>query len=283
MSAKVYQGLSFPQYAAIRAVNASLLKRVAGGSPLHGLEYLQSGGGEDTYSRMELRAVHALALEGEAAFRRGYAVWEGSRRGQAWLDFETQQIGAGRTIITSAERARAQARAAALLAHPVAGPMLRHEDAIPEVTATWTDKATGLPCKARLDLWIDAEAGVTIADLKTWGSTDPLSVSREIARQLVHLQLAHYAEAVEAVTGVKPTEAAVIVVEDKAPHDVGVYLLTMGGGLDIGRALWRRTMATWAEATRSGVYPGRIPEPYDIILPAWAEEDTDTEGDADGT
>jgi hypothetical protein len=283
VSAKVYQGLSFPQYAAIRAVNASLLKRVAGGSPLHGLEYLQSGGGEDTYSRMELRAVHALALEGEAAFRRGYAVWEGSRRGQAWLDFETQQIGAGRTIITSAERARVQARAAALLAHPVAGPMLRHEDARPEVTVVWTDEVTGLPCKARLDLWVDAEIGVTIADLKTWGSTDPLSVSREIAKQLVHLQLAHYAEAVEAVTGVKPTEAAVIVVEDKAPHDVGVFQLTMGGGLDIGRALWRRTMATWAEATRSGVYPGRIPEPYDIILPAWAEEDTDTEGDADGT
>jgi hypothetical protein len=283
VSARVHQGLSFPQYDAIRAVNASLLKRVAGGSPLHGLHYLRDGGGPDTHSRMELRAVHALALEGEAAFRRGYAVWEGHRRGQAWLDFETQQIGAGRTVLTSAERARVQARAAALLAHPVAGPLLRHADARPEVTVVWTDEVTGLPCKARIDLWVDAEAGVIIADLKTWGSTDPLSVSREIAKQLVHLQLAHYAEAVKALTGVYPTEAAVIVVEDKAPHDVGVFQLTMGGGLDIGRALWRRTRATWAEATRSGVYPGRIPDPYDIILPAWAEEDTDTEGDADGT
>jgi hypothetical protein len=281
VTALVHQGLSFPQYAAIRGVNASLLKRVAGGSPLHGLHYLREGGGPDTHSRMELRATHALALEGEAAFRRGYAVWEGARRGQAWLDFEAQQLATGRTVLTSAERARVQARAAALLAHPVAGPMLRHEDARPEVTVVWTDAATGLPCKARLDLWVDAEAGVTIADLKAWGSTDPLSVSREIAKQLVHLQLAHYAEAVEAATGVKPTEAAVIVVEDKAPHDVGVYLLTMGGGLDIGRALWRRTMATWADATRSGVYPGRIPDPYDIILPAWAEEDVDTEEQPD--
>jgi hypothetical protein len=86
---------------------------------------------------------------------------------------------------------------------------------------------------------------------------------------------------VKALTGVYPTEAAVIVVEDRAPHDVGVFQLVMGGGLDIGRALWRRTMATWAEATRSGVYPGRIPDPYDIILPAWAEEDVDTEEQPD--
>ncbi len=283
MTAKVYQGLAFERYHAIPGVNASLLKRVASGSPLHGLHYLRDGGGPDTHSRMELRATHTLALEGEAAFRRGYAVWEGARRGQLWTDFETQQVGAGRTVLTSAERARVQARAAALLAHPVAGPLLAHADARPEITVTWTDAATGLPCKARIDLWVDAEAGVTIADLKTWGSTDPLSVSREIARQLVHLQLAHYAEAVKALTGVAPTEAAVIVVEDKAPHDVGVYLLTMGGGLDIGRALWRRTMATWAEATRSGVYPGRIPEPYDLLLPSWAEEDLVTEdGEADG-
>jgi hypothetical protein len=283
VTAKAYQGLAFEQYSAIPGVNASLLKRVANGSPLHGLHYLREGGGPDTHSRMELRATHTLALEGEAAFRRGYAVWEGKRQGQAWLDFSQQQVGAGRTVLTSAERARVQARAAALLAHPVAGPLLAHADARPEITVTWTDAATGLPCKARIDLWVDAEAGVTIADLKTWGSTDPLSVSREIARQLVHLQLAHYAEAVKALTGVAPTEAAVIVVEDKAPHDVGVYLLTMGGGLDIGRALWRRTMATWAEATRSGVYPGRIPEPYDLLLPSWAEEDLVTEdGEADG-
>ncbi len=121
MTAKVYQGLRFEEYGAIRAVNASLLKRVAGGSPLHGLHYLREGGGPDTHSRMELRATHTLALEGKAAFRRGYAVWEGSRRGQLWTDFETQQLAAGRTVLTSAERARVQARAAALLAHPVAG------------------------------------------------------------------------------------------------------------------------------------------------------------------
>ncbi len=269
MTAKVCQGLAFKQYDAIRAVNASLLKRVAGGSPLHGLEYLQSGGGEDTYSRMELRAVHALALEGEAAFRRGYAVWEGARRGQLWTDFETQQIGAGRTVLTSAERARVQARAAALLAHPVAGPLLAHADARPEITVTWTDAATGLPCKGRLDLWVDAEEAIDVIDLKTWPSTDPRIVLRQIVSQQVHLQLAHYRAAVRAVVGDDaPIRCSVMVVEDAAPHDVGVYVLDEALLL-LGDEARRAALITWADAVKRGDYPGRAPKLRTIEAPGW--------------
>jgi hypothetical protein len=269
VTAKVCQGLAFKQYDAIRAVNASLLKRVAGGSPLHGLEYLQSGGGEDTYSRMELRAVHALALEGEAAFRRGYAVWEGARRGQLWTDFETQQIGAGRTVLTSAERARVQARAAALLAHPVAGPLLAHADARPEITVTWTDAATGLPCKGRLDLWVDAEEAIDVIDLKTWPSTDPRIVLRQIVSQQVHLQLAHYRAAVRAVVGDDaPIRCSVMVVEDAAPHDVGVYVLDEALLL-LGDEARRAALITWADAVKRGDYPGRAPKRRTIDAPGW--------------
>ena len=269
MSAQVYQGLSFAQYDAIRAVNASLLKRVASGSPLHGLHYLQNGGGPDTHSRMELRATHALALEGEAAFRRGYAVWEGHRRGQLWADFEQQQIGAGRTIITSAERARVQARAAALLAHPVAGPLLDHADARPEVTVTWTDAATGLPCKARLDLWVDAEEAIDVIDLKTWPSTDPRIVLRQIVSQQVHLQLAHYRAAVRAVVGDgAPIRCSVMVVEDAAPHDVGVYVLDEALLL-LGDEACRAALITWADAVKRGDYPGRAPKLRTIEAPGW--------------
>jgi hypothetical protein len=269
VSAQVYQGLSFAQYDAIRAVNASLLKRVASGSPLHGLHYLQNGGGPDTHSRMELRATHALALEGEAAFRRGYAVWEGHRRGQLWADFEQQQIGAGRTIITSAERARVQARAAALLAHPVAGPLLDHADARPEVTVTWTDAATGLPCKARLDLWVDAEEAIDVIDLKTWPSTDPRIVLRQIVSQQVHLQLAHYRAAVRAVVGDgAPIRCSVMVVEDAAPHDVGVYVLDEALLL-LGDEACRAALITWADAVKRGDYPGRAPKLRTIEAPGW--------------
>jgi hypothetical protein len=271
VTAKVYQGLDFERYDAIRAVNASLLKRVAGGSALHGLHYLREGGGPDTHSRMELRATHTLALEGEAAFRRGYAVWEGSRRGQAWLDFETQQIGAGRTVLTSAERARVQARAAALLAHPVAGPMLRHEDARSEITVTWTDEVTGLPCKGRLDLWVDAEEQIDIVDLKTWPSTDPDVVLRQIvSRQAkVHLQLAHYRAAVRAVVGERvPIRCAVMVVEDAAPHDVGVYPLDEALLL-LGDEARRAALITWADAVKRGDYPGRAPKLRTIEAPGW--------------
>lgn len=275
MTARVHQGLSFPQYDAIRGVNASLLKRVSGGSPLHGLHYQRHGGGPDTHSRMELRAVHALALEGEAAFRRGYAVWEGARRGQAWLDFETQQIAAGRTVLTSAERARVVARSAALHAHPVAGPLLRHADAIPEATITWTDAATGLPCRARLDLLIDAEAGVEIVDLKTWPSTDPHAVQRMIIAQQVHIQLAHYRAAVRAVVGdhVAP-QCAVMVVEDAAPHDVGVYHLDEALLL-LGEEARRAALAAWADAVASGDYRGRAPKLCTVEAPGWLVDAAD--------
>jgi len=271
VSAQVYQGLSFERYHAIPGVNASLLKRVASGSPLHGLHYLQNGGGPDTHSRMELRATHTLALEGEAAFRRGYAVWEGHRRGQTWTDFETQQLAAGRTIITGAERARVQARAAALFAHPVAGPLLRHVDARPEVTVVWTDEVTGLPCKGRIDLWVDDEEILEVVDLKTWPSTDPAVVLRQIvSRQAqVHLQLAHYRAAVRAVVGDgAPIRCSVMVVEDAAPHDVGVYVLDDAMML-LGDEARRAALITWADAVKRGEYPGRAPKLRTIEAPGW--------------
>ncbi len=275
MTARVYQGLAFERYAALPGVNASLLKRVASGSPLHGLHYQRHGGGPDTHSRMELRATHTLALEGEAAFRRDYAVWGGSRRGQAWADFEDQHLAAGRTVLTAAEAARVVARAAALHAHPVAGPLLRHADALPEATVTWTDAATGLPCKARLDLLIDAEAGVEIVDLKTWPSTDPRSMLRMIIAQQVHVQLAHYRAAVRAVVGghVAP-QCAVMVVEDAAPHDVGVYRLdeTL---LLLGEEARRAALAAWADAVASGDYRGRAPKLCTVEAPGWLVDAAD--------
>ena len=267
MTACLHPPLPFAAYAALGSVNASLLKRVADGSPLHGLHYQQSGGGPDTYGRMELRAVHTLALEGEAAYRRDYAIWPAARRGQAWQDFEAQHLAAGRTIITGAEAARVSARAAALHAHPVAGPLLCHPDAHPEATITWID--AGTPCKARLDLLIDAQAGVIIADLKTWPSTDRRTVQRLIIGQQVHLQLAHYRAAVRAVVGEHaPVQCAVMVVEDAAPHDVGVYFLDEALVL-LGEEARRAALATWADAVARGDYRGRAPKPITIEAPGW--------------
>jgi hypothetical protein len=147
--------------------------------------------------------------------------------------------------------------------------MLRHEDARPEITVTWTDEVTGLPCKGRLDLWVDAEAIIDVIDLKTWPSTDPRIVLRQIVSQQVHLQLAHYRAAVRAVVGDDvPIRCAVMVVEDAAPHDVGVYPLDEALLL-LGDEARRAALITWADAVKRDSFPGRSPKLRTIEAPGW--------------
>ncbi len=106
-------------------------------------------------------------------------------------------------------------------------------------------------------------------DLKTWPSTDPRIVLRQIVSQQVHLQLAHYRAAVRAVVGDDvPIRCAVMVAEDAAPHDVGVYVLDEALLL-LGDEARRAALITWADAVKRGEYPGRAPKLCTIEAPGW--------------
>lgn len=268
----------FAAYAAHSGVNASILK---GDSPLHMRALADGVGQEDSYSRQALRAVHTLALEGSKAFSAAFLVMPPgmTRKGAAWEAHRDHATNTGRVCLTAAEAALVTARARAVRRHAVAGRWLADPRRLVERMAVWTDEASGLLCKGRPDLVVvDEEARrLVVADLKTWGTTHPAQVATQIARQKVHLQIAHYLAGTKAaLAGAGHSidgwtiEGACIVVEDRPPHDVGVYLLAVDGALLVGETARRAALTTWTAAVASGAYPGRCPEAVDTILPTWA-------------
>ena len=102
----------------------------------------------------------------------------------------------------------------------------------PEVSIFWTDRATGVPCKARLDYWKPK----AIVDLKSFENSLGLPVRKAIARAIAnyryHLQAAFYLRAV---------------VEARRLMAAGACYRCHGSNLteDLARALIQPNEMTW--------------------------------------
>ena len=247
------------EYLADNGINWSTLKHMRD-SPAHyraalALDFVAS-------RAMDLGTVtHAALLEPERLYDL-IAVWDGGRKaGKAWDAFEAANP--GRVIVKPRDINDVENMRDAVLAHPEAARLL----ALPgrsETPIFWTDPTTGLRCKGLLDRWADD----VLIDLKTTRSTDPRFFASQAARLGYHLQLAHYAAGIEALTGKRP-EVYMIAVENTPPHDVAVYLLTddilIPAAETIGGLL-----AKVAECRASGQWPGRNAGIVPLDLPRWA-------------
>ena len=257
------------QYRADPGVNFSTLKLMARSPAAY--RYGYGADDDDTASRGVLRLIHAAVLEPHTIASDFYVIPGTVRRGPA----VTAEAGA-RTVVKAADLATARAMAAAVAAHPVAGPMLAAVPAhLREVAVSWTDEATGLPCKGRLDALDLREWGATVIDLKTVRSCAPREIARMAASMHWHVQAAHYAAGVRANQGLTDdaVDAVLIVMEQAPPHDVGVYRLTPDGALWAGEVLRRAWLDRLAECLRAGTWPGACPQEQELELPGWAYPD----------
>jgi hypothetical protein len=237
-------------YDQIPAIRWSHLKLLLDGAPLH-FRYAEDHPEEgDTASRVQLRAIHARILEPEK-FNATHAVYDGIRRGNVFDTFRADHPGC--TILNQREWLETSGIARAVFCHPVAGPIVMHEDGKHEVTLTWEEK--GLKCKGRADILIEYPDHVEVWDLKTVGSANRDEIRRMIRRLHWDGQGAHYsAGAFE--TFKKRVTFGLIVVEKDAPHDVGVYRLTSE---DLDRADDQRLILLdiLSECYEDNRWPGR--------------------------
>ena len=246
--------MSFAAYVALPGINWSTLKH-GRESMLH-YRHAVTAPNEDTTSRVMGRVLHTLVLEPET-FGTTYAVWDGGRRGtNEYKAFEARN--AGRAIIKADELDVVRAQAAAVRAHPAAMRALEGQH---EVALTWTDADTGLACKGLAD----SLSPNFLADLKGTGS---LGMFERLAwRDGYAHQLAWYLRGARAL-GLDP-RPCLVAVEAKAPHDVGVFVLS-DQVLAIADRDLTDLLAQVAECTESGVWPGAYPEPVELAVPAWA-------------
>src|SRR5574341_1373220 len=201
------------EYDRIDAVNWTTLKAMRA-SPKH-YRYAAEHATGDTAAMRDGRAVHTAVLEPDR-FPLDYAIWAGERRaGKEWEVFKAANH--DKTILRADEYAYCLEIRDAVRAHPVARHLLEAGEA--GKTITWTDAATGLPCKGRID-WLN---GIGLCDLKTTADLDPIRFAATAARLGYHCQLAFYRRGL-AANGID-APVKIMAVEKNPPYDVAVFSL----------------------------------------------------------
>jgi exodeoxyribonuclease VIII len=254
------------EYRAAPGVNWSALKHI-GVSPLY-YRHMASQS-FDSPAMLVGRAVHCAVLEPEA-FESRYVTQPdfGDLRTKAGKAMRDAFNPGGREVLTVAQRETVSDMATAVSQHDTANRLVRgltHR----ELPVFWTDAATGLRCKGRLD-------GVGpgyILSLKTAREDTPEAFGRAYFQRLYHGQAAFYADghgqALPEVT---------IVVQNHAPYDVWV-LDTPDEAIDEGRRVYGDLLERLAAC--DGVYTaGAVPERAVLPVPKYVrlEESTDVFG-----
>ena len=210
------------------------------------------------------RLIHSCVLEPDLVAAH-YAVWEGGRRGtnehKAWVA-ENE----GREITTAADMDKAQAIAAAVWAHPAARRAL-HGGHV-EVPLHWTDPATRMRCRGRVDHVRYGRTETALTDLKTTRDISPRAFGRNVEMFGTHGQLALYRRGLD-VLGFKPGPVKIVAVTQEPPHEVAVYVLP-DEVLYAGEVLIDRLLAEvklWRSRRR---WPVRYEEETPLMFPTWA-------------
>ena len=234
-------------------------------SPAHYYAWVTGAGEDEDKPAYRLgRAVHCAMLEPERFMREYQAepewgnctkadnkarrnAWRSERAGRAMVTDDDWKH-SGVLCLTDREARSVRGMVEAVLADPIARPLLEHS--VAEVTIRWRDPATGVECKARLDMY--AEQFATIPELKSCMDARPSAFRRTIEDFEYHRQAAMYLSGTRAVD--RPAETvAFIAVEKTAHHGVKVYDLD-DESLRLGTKENAANLERLAAALESGVW-----------------------------
>ena len=213
-------------------------------------------------------AAHKFAL-GEGP---ELVVVEGARWDTNVAKAEVRRIReAGGIPLKQAEMDQVEAMAAALRAHPLAGPLLAPGTGLAEQSLYWTDPATGVRCRVRPD-WLKQLPGLALCvDYKSCADASPAAVSRSIRDYSYHQQDALYVDGIAAVLDPDEVRFVFVFQSKTAPYLVTVRELHQQDR-DIGRARNRRALEIYAECEHTGIWPdwtGPTTQIPQIGMPTW--------------
>jgi hypothetical protein len=124
-----------------------------------------------------------------------------------------------------------------------------------EFSIFWTDEATNVQCKVRLDA-LRLGAPVLAFDVKTTDDAREHSFTRQLMQLDYDLQAAFYVEGVRRFTG-QACPFLFGAVEDDTPHGSNFFILSPGSDLmQNGRRKMRHALQLTAECERTGAFPG---------------------------
>jgi exodeoxyribonuclease VIII len=216
--------------------------------------------------QLEGNLAHCAILE-PAEFEKRYIVGPTvNRNTKIWKDFVEKN--SDRIAIQADQYDTAMRQAESVRGLPDVRDAL--EVGRPEVSAFWTDPATGVKCRCRPD-WSHpcGESSVVLLDVKTYSNASPSEFARQAARKRYHVQDAFYSDGFAHASGLDVLAFIFVAVETEWPYAANAMMLD-GASRDQGRADYARNLATFARCQESGEWPGYSKEISLITLPGWA-------------
>lgn len=175
---------------------------------------------------------------------------------------------AGRTPILAADYEHAEAVAERVATDEQSAGIFTDGQA--ELSLFWPDEETGIIRRARFD-WlkhpIEGRRRV-IADLKTARSSEPVAFGKAAADFGYAISAANYVDGAIACGLADDPLFVFVAVEKEPPYVVSTFYATPDV-IDLGRALMRSALRTFAECSAADRWPGYLDGPSPLELPAW--------------
>lgn len=287
MKPGVYQGLSFEEYKAIPALNASGLKELSRSPRHYWAKYLDPNRelSHETPAQRMGKIIHTAILEPEHwenryivepqdAPRRPSSVQRNAKKPSPetleaiafWDEFAAKAQ--GREVISAEDMATCARVSKAVWDHPAAEILLKGGQT--EVTVIWEREVdldgelVPILCKARIDFLKDM-----ITDVKSAEEADLSGFGRSAANYDYPIQAAWYVDGYSMATG--DELPFIFGAFEKAPPNGVAFYEADDRILELGRRLIEPLVVAYARAQRSGsweCYPAEI-RPLSPGIPAW--------------
>lgn len=271
---------TFAEYLAIDACNFSSLKHIAESPKTY--RHFKTNPIPDTPRFGQGRLTHTALLEPELLDEH-YAIFPGAtRRGEYWDAFRAA-LGPDCTILNEDEYAAAIGAAKAIMEDEAFGPLLRDPDRDTESVIVWTDPATRILCKGRVDY--SSIVSQRLIDIKTARSSAPRLFGSQAAKLLYHCQIVWYGDGMNhwrAERGLPPIkwQHILLPVELTGAHEVAAYEIN-DDQIDLARDKNDEMLALLAECRTAQRWPGRVTSLQTLQLPLYAypviEDDNEEE------
>lgn len=266
----IHPGFSRAQYDSLPYVNYSLIEELRN-TPAHCLEK-KLHPKPATDAMLLGTAVHCAVLEQEK-FRSTYVVPikvdRRTKEGKAaWEEFTSQNT--GKNLVDAADHEMCLGMTESVYKKAIAREMLTGFGKN-EVACVWTDKVTGLRCKALVDRICRWAGRTCVPDLKTCQDASPGGFAKAIYNLGYHERAAFYLWGLSVLAPGQRTWFW-IAVEKERPYAVAVY----EPDSDMLAAGWenaRKYLDTYAECLSKDCWPGYSDGSVVLRLPAWANRE----------
>ena len=214
------QKITDEEYFSVKALSASQIKQFDRGaywfwksSPFNPEKEQE----KETDALIFGKLCHCLLLE-PAHLQNEYAIVDfgASRKNKKYE--AAKEENPGKIVITQDELDRAMKMIAKVKEHKLASTIL--DGATAEMPFMWTDKETGMPCKAKLDAIKRTKNGIVVIDYKT--SSDIEGLLNWPQNLQYPLQAEFYSRAVEAKYGERPCEFVFVIQSNKEGEEDSV-------------------------------------------------------------